>query len=103
MCVREHETKVPCGVIETGVQYMEDIQEKPVERYFVNAGMYVLEPETLDHVPKNEFFDMPDLFERIIDEGKEATVFPVREYWQDVGRKEDFRRVNGEYDEVINT
>ncbi|WP_251941182.1 nucleotidyltransferase family protein [Salinibacter ruber] len=101
MCVREHETQVPYGVIETDDQYMDGIEEKPTERYFVNAGIYVLEPETLDHVPENEFFDMPDLFERIIEEGKEATVFPVREYWQDVGRKEDFHRVNGEYDEVF--
>jgi dTDP-glucose pyrophosphorylase len=101
MCVREHETQVPYGVIETDDQYMEGIEEKPTERYFVNAGIYVLEPETLDHVPENEFFDMPDLFERIIEEGREATVFPVREYWQDVGRKEDFRRVNGEYEEIF--
>jgi NDP-sugar pyrophosphorylase family protein len=67
----------------------------------VNAGIYVLEPETLDYVPENEFFDMPDLFKRLIDHGKSATVFPVREYWQDVGRKEDFHRVNGEYDDVF--
>ncbi len=101
MCVREHETQVPYGVIETDDQYMEGIVEKPTERYFVNAGIYVLEPETLDYVPENEFYDMPDLFERLIDEGKEATVFPVREYWQDVGRKEDFENANGDYNEVF--
>jgi dTDP-glucose pyrophosphorylase len=101
MCVREHETQVPYGVIETDDQYMEGIEEKPIERYFVNAGIYVLEPETLDHVPENEFFDMPDLFERVIEDDRKATVFPVREYWQDVGRKEDFQRVNGEYSDVF--
>ncbi|MCS3638169.1 nucleotidyltransferase family protein [Salinibacter ruber] len=101
MCVREHETQVPYGVIETDDQYMEGIVEKPTERYFVNAGIYVLEPETLHYVPENEFFDMPDLFEHLIEEGREATVFPVREYWQDVGREEDFHRVNGEYEEVF--
>ena len=101
MCVREHEMQVPYGVIETDDQYMESIEEKPTERNFVNAGIYVLEPETLDYVPENEFFDMPDLFKRLIDRGKSATVFPVREYWQDVGRKEDFHRVNGEYEEVF--
>ncbi|MCS3655567.1 nucleotidyltransferase family protein [Salinibacter ruber] len=101
MCVREHEIQVPYGVIETDDQYMEGIEEKPTERNFVNAGIYVLEPETLDYVPESEFFDMPDLFKRLIDRGKSATVFPVREYWQDVGRKEDFHRVNGEYEEVF--
>jgi NDP-sugar pyrophosphorylase family protein len=101
MCVREHETQVPYGVIETDNQYMTGLEEKPTERYFVNAGIYVLEPDTLDHVPENEFFDMPNLFERLIHDGRDATVFPVREYWQDVGQKEDFRRVNGEYEEVF--
>lgn len=101
MCVREHETQVPYGVIETNDQYMEGITEKPTERYFVNAGIYVMEPETLDHVPQDQFLDMPDLFENLLEAGKEVAVFPVREYWQDVGREEDFHRVNGEYDEVF--
>ncbi|WP_103027998.1 nucleotidyltransferase family protein [Salinibacter altiplanensis] len=102
MCVREHETQVPYGVIDTDEnQRMEGIEEKPTERYFVNAGIYVLEPETLDLVPENEFFDMTELFETLVDRGKEASVFPVREYWQDVGQKEDFRRANGEYKEVF--
>jgi len=101
MCVREHETQVPYGVIETEEQQMTGIEEKPTERYFVNAGIYVLEPETLDLLPENEFFDMTELFEALIDQEAEATVFPVREYWQDVGQKEDFRRANGEYEEVF--
>jgi dTDP-glucose pyrophosphorylase len=101
MCVREHETQVPYGVIATDDQRMTGIEEKPTERYFVNAGIYVLEPETLSLVPENESFDMTELFEALIDQEAEATVFPVREYWQDVGQKEDFYRVNGEYEEVF--
>jgi dTDP-glucose pyrophosphorylase len=101
MCVREHETQVPYGVIATEDQRMMGIEEKPTERYFVNAGIYVLEPETLGLVPEDEFFDMTELFEALLDREAEATVFPVREYWQDVGQKEDFRRVNGEYEEVF--
>ena len=66
---------MPYGVIATEDQRMTGIEEKPTERYFVNAGIYVLEPE--------------------------ATVFPVREYWQDVGQKEDFRRANGEYENIF--
>lgn len=69
----------------------------------MNAGIYVLGPGTLNYVPENEYFDMPDLFERLMEEGREATVFPVREYWQDVGREEDFHQVNGEYYQVFKT
>jgi dTDP-glucose pyrophosphorylase len=101
MCVREHETQVPYGVVETDDQYMTGLEEKPTERYFVNAGIYALEPETLDVIPENEFYDMTDLFEQLVERERDVTVFPVREYWQDVGQKDDFRRVNGEYEEVF--
>ncbi len=36
-----------------------------------------------------------------IDEDREMALFLVREYWQNVGRKKDFRRVNGEYEEIF--
>jgi dTDP-glucose pyrophosphorylase len=101
MCVREHETQVPYGVVETNDQYMTGLEEKPTERYFVNAGIYALEPEALDLIPESEFYDMTELFEQLVDRERHVTVFPVREYWQDVGQKEDFRRVNGEYEEVF--
>jgi dTDP-glucose pyrophosphorylase len=101
MCVREHETQVPYGVIETDDQYMTGLEEKPTERYFVNSGIYALEPETLDLVPEDEFFDMTELFERLIDKERKATCFPVREYWQDIGRKKDFRKANGKYNSVF--
>jgi dTDP-glucose pyrophosphorylase len=101
MCVREYEVQVPYGVVETNDQQMVGLDEKPVHRHFVNAGIYVLEPHTLDCVPANAFFDMPDLFEALIERGETASVFPVREYWQDVGQKDDFHRANGEYAEVF--
>jgi dTDP-glucose pyrophosphorylase len=101
MCVREHETQVTYGVIETEEQFMTGLEEKPTERYFVNAGIYALGPETLNLIPDGEFFDMTELFEQLVEQKQSVTVFPVREYWQDVGQKEDFRRVNGEYEEVF--
>ena len=101
MCVREYEVQVPYGVVETDDQRMTGLEEKPVHRHFVNAGIYVLNPDVLGHVPTDTFYDMPDLFETLVENDQKATVFPVREYWQDVGHKEDFRRANSEYDEVF--
>lgn len=103
MCVRDYEVRVPYGVIETEDQRMIGLEEKPVHRHFVNAGVYVLEPEALDYIPENEFFDMPELFESVIQAGQMSVVFPIREYWQDVGQKEDFNRAQGEYSEVFSS
>ena len=101
MCVREYEMQVPYGVIETRSHRILDIREKPTERYLVNAGVYVLQPETLDLIPEDAFFDMPDLFKRLIERDRETAVFPIREYWMDIGQVADFKRANGDYDEVF--
>ena len=101
MCVREYEMQVPYGVIETRSHHILDIREKPTERYLVNAGVYVLQPEALDLIPKGKFFDMPELFMRLIQQEQETAVFPIREYWMDIGQVDDFKRANGDYSEVF--
>lgn len=101
MCVREYEMQVPYGVIRTQSHRIVDIHEKPTERYLVNAGVYVLQPEALALIPPDRFFDMPELFNVLMDRGDETAVFPIREYWMDVGQLDDFHRANGQFDEVF--
>lgn len=97
MCVREFEYQVPYGVVKVDKEKLIDIEEKPVERYFVNAGIYVIEPDTLDLIPKDQFFDMPDLFKELIGLNCNIKVFPIREYWLDIGQMDDFNRANAEF------
>lgn len=99
MCVREYEYQIPYGVIETDGVSLVSIKEKPIHKSFVNAGIYVLSPEVLDYIPKNEFYDMPELFQVLVKEEKKTTVFPIREYWLDIGRMDDFEKANMEYKE----
>jgi dTDP-glucose pyrophosphorylase len=101
MCVREYHFQVPYGVVKMDQHRLMGIDEKPVQRFFVNAGIYVLEPKTLELIPNNEFFDMPNLFKRIIDKGEETTAFPIREYWMDIGQLNDYEKANVEYEEVF--
>lgn len=99
MCVREYEYQIPYGVIETNGTDLVAIKEKPIHRSFVNAGIYVLSPEVFDDIPYGEFYDMPTLFEQLIEKGKKTAVFPIREYWLDIGRMDDFEKANMEYKE----
>jgi dTDP-glucose pyrophosphorylase/CBS domain-containing protein len=101
MCVREYDYQVPFGVVKLDQHRILSIEEKPVQRFFVNAGIYVLEPEVLEMIPHNNHLDMPSLFELLIRKGMETSVFPIREYWLDIGRIDDFDRANGEYREVF--
>lgn len=97
MCVREYDLQVPYGVVRFDKHRIVGIDEKPIQRFFVNAGIYVLEAEALDHVPPDTYFNMPMLFEKMIEQKKETAVFPVTEYWLDIGHMTDYQRANGEY------
>lgn len=103
MCVRTYESQVPYGVVEVDNHKMQAIVEKPVQRFLVNAGIYVLEPDVLDLIPENTFFDMPNLFEKMLKAGIDTSAFPVREYWLDIGQKEDFNKAHGDYAEHFST
>ena len=101
MGVREYELQVPYGVVRMAHHRISDIVEKPVQKFFVNAGIYALEPETLELIPKDQFFDMPALFERVIAAGKETVAFPIREYWLDIGQLSDLERAIGDFQSFI--
>lgn len=101
MCVREYDFQVPYGVVRIEKHRITGIDEKPVQRFFVNAGIYVLAPEALQAIPAGQFYDMPTLFESLIAKGEETVVFPIREYWLDIGQLADYDRANGEFMQVF--
>lgn len=101
MCARDYSVQIPYGVIEVEETSLRRVVEKPTYSHFVNAGIYVLSPEALDHVTAGEYLDMPTLFDRIIDAGRSASVYPIREYWIDIGRHEDLERARVEVERVF--
>jgi dTDP-glucose pyrophosphorylase len=101
MCVRQYEIEVPYGVVKVENQRLANIVEKPIHQFFVSAGIYVLEPDALEYIPDNSYFDMPNLFQKLIAENSDIAAFPLREYWVDIGKLDDFHRANVEYNEVF--
>ena len=101
MCVREYEFQVPFGVVQVDNHRLTNIQEKPIHRFFVNAGIYVLDPQAIALIPRNEYLDMPLLFDKLLKQQRETAAFPIHEYWLDIGRTDDFERANGEYNKVF--
>jgi dTDP-glucose pyrophosphorylase/predicted transcriptional regulator len=102
MCVREYDYQIPYGVVNIDEHNILGIEEKPVHRFFVNAGIYVLNPKVIKLLPENTNFDMPDLFDKLIETKQITSAFPVHEYWMDIGQVEDFRRANGEFNTKFN-
>jgi len=101
MCVREYDFQVPYGVVNIENGKIMSIKEKPVQKFFVSAGIYMLNPEVVKHVSKDTFYDMPTLFEKLIEQNYNTLSFPIREYWMDIGRIEEYERANNEYGDVF--
>jgi len=101
MGVREYDFQVPYGVVKSKGVHIKSIVEKPVHNFYVSGGVYILDAKVLDFVPENEFFDMPSLFEKVIDKNLKCISFPIREYWLDIGRMEEFEKANNEYSKVF--
>jgi len=97
MCVREYDFQVPYGVVNIKDHQITKIDEKPVHTFFVNAGIYILSPESLRLIPQHSYFDLPDLFKELSKNKQKTVAFPIREYWIDVGHVDDFNRANGDY------
>ena len=97
MCVREYEYCVPYGVIQSDGHRIRSMVEKPVQRFFINAGIYLLSPELVKSVSAGTRIDMPTLLEGEISAGRDVNMFPVHEYWLDIGRMEDFQRAQQEF------
>ena len=101
MCVREYDFQVPFGVVNLDGHDIKSIVEKPIHNFFVSAGIYMLDPQCIDLIPKDEFYDMPTLFDALITQEKNVISFPLSEYWLDIGRIEEYEKANNEYHGVF--
>ncbi|NRB68622.1 MAG: CBS domain-containing protein [Vibrio sp.] len=96
MCVREYDYQIPYGVINGEGNKISSMVEKPIQRFFVNAGIYVVSPRVIASVPKNHHIDMPTLLEQHMHERNNVLMFPIHEYWLDIGRMDDFNRAQAD-------
>jgi dTDP-glucose pyrophosphorylase len=90
--VRQYELQVPYGVVQTDGEEVQYLSEKPNYSFFVNAGIYLLEPEVYQHIPPHNRMDMPELIQRLIELRKKVVSFPVSEYWLDIGQHKDYEK-----------
>ena len=95
MAVRLHEWLHPFGVVRISGVDIVGFEEKPISKTHINAGIYVLEPRSLNQLRRGEPCDMPTLFERLQSAAERTIVYPMHEPWLDVGRPEDYRQANG--------
>jgi dTDP-glucose pyrophosphorylase len=109
---REHQAKatiavatygfqLPYGLIKAKHDLLVGFEEKPVFSSFINAGIYVFNPQVMNYVPKDSYFDMNDLFKVLIQNMEPVCIFPIREYWTDIGEMKSFNQACKDYGNEI--
>lgn len=89
---------VPYAVLETKGNLINSFKEKPTYTYFANAGIYIMKKEVCKMVPKNKFYNATDLLESLIKDGYKVTSYPLRGYWLDIGKHEDYIKAQSDID-----
>ena len=98
MCVRNYTHQIPYGVIRTNDHLIESIDEKPTKVSKVNAGIYVIDPDTIKNLTKGKNIDMPSLINNELEKNSSSvSVFPIHEYWLDIGQIEDYQKAQVDF------
>jgi len=92
MCIAEYDFQIPYAVVESSKQKIVSITEKPKYNFFINAGIYVIENSLYKSVDGKSYIDMPDLLKKQIKENQSVNVFPMHEYWLDIGRLDQLEK-----------
>ena len=94
LVVSSKEHIIPYGTCQlTKKGYLKKIIEKPKFDFFVNVGMYVLNPNLIKLIPKNKTYDMTDFIQLVKRKNKQIGVYPIDdESWIDVGQWTEYRK-----------
>ena len=84
---------VPYAVLEADEhQNIKSLKEKPSYTYFSNAGIYIIKKKLLEMIPSNQYYDITDLIEKVLEMDHKIITYPINGYWLDIGKHEDFEK-----------
>jgi dTDP-glucose pyrophosphorylase len=100
ICVRNKKTEIPYGIVTSENKHFTSIQEKPVLSHSINAGIYILEPSMINYLKNtSSAVDMPSLIQTGKANGESIFVFPIKEYWLDIGHAKTFEQACYEWNQ----
>jgi len=98
---RIYETQIPYGVLNMEEACVTELEEKPIINYLISGGVYVLNPEVIDTIPKDKYFDITQLINMLIYNKNKIGSFPITEYWMDIGKADDYYKANSDIDKYF--
>ena len=91
VCAAIYDIQIPFGTIELDEDKLSNIVEKPIKKYLINAGIYILNPELLNDLQDNTVINMTDIIAKNIKKDS-VGIFPLHEQWLDIGSHKDYEK-----------
>lgn len=91
-----YSVNIPYAVLETSNDHVVSFKEKPTYTYYSNGGIYLFKKGLIDLIPADTPFDATDFMDTLINMGKKVFSYPLRGYWLDIGKHEDFKKAEEE-------
>ncbi len=93
MAVKVMTNSNPYGVVKTNGLLIESFQEKPVNKIYINAGIYVISSNALSLIKKNSKIDAPKFLMQLKKNRKKVIIFPAHEEWNEIGTVENYHNI----------
>jgi len=101
LCVREYYNEIPFGVVRLEDHRLLALEEKPIQTFYINAGVYALTPGVLNYIEPGHRCDITEVFSQALAERRKIAAYPITEYWRDVGTHEEFNQAQQDYQEIF--
>ena len=93
MAVKVMVNSNPYGVVKSKGLLVENFQEKPIEKIYINAGVYVISNTVIDLIKKNSKIDAPKFLMQLKKRKKKVIIFPAHEEWNEIGTVENYHNI----------
>ncbi len=88
---------IDLGVLEVESDRVTNFLEKPTRSARVSMGIYMMNPEVIEYIPANQYYDIPDLIRSILANGEEVRHFANDDFWIDIGRPTEYLQANEDF------
>jgi dTDP-glucose pyrophosphorylase len=92
---------IPYGVINTEGAFATELVEKPSQRFLCNAGIYAVSPQALNLLQGTDYLNMTDIIDSCLVQNIPVAVFPVHEYWSDIGTPDDLEKARTFFTQMV--
>ena len=90
--IREFDYRLPFGAVETKKDYITKIEEKPLSHFLINAGIYIFNPQIIELIPENVYFEIPNVITKLVQSKKKVAFYLIKEYWRSIEAIEEYSK-----------